>query len=178
MDFPDRIETPRLALRKLREDDADAIFHGYAADAEVSRLMTWLPHQTLADTKEYLRGALDRWSDGSEYSYAIEWLDEPSALLGAISLRPRAAAVSFGYVLKRSVWNQGIGSEALTTLVDLSLARPNVFRAEAFCDVDNLASARVMEKAGMRFEGILRRYIVHPGISPEPRDCRMYAKVR
>jgi len=35
-----------------------------------------------------------------------------------------------------------------------------------------------MEKAGMTFEGVLRQYFVHPNISSEPRDCRMYAKVR
>jgi RimJ/RimL family protein N-acetyltransferase len=39
------------------------------------------------------------------------------------------------------------------------------------CDVDNLASARVLEKVGMQREGLLRRQIVHPNISDEPGDC-------
>ena len=51
-------------------------------------------------------------------------------------------------------------------------------RAAAICDIDNQASARVMEKAGMNFEGVLRRHTLHPNIAPEPRDCRMYAKVK
>lgn len=46
------------------------------------------------------------------------------------------------------------------------------------CDVDNPASARVMEKAGMTREGILRRWHIAPNISPEPRDCIVCAKVR
>jgi RimJ/RimL family protein N-acetyltransferase len=44
--------------------------------------------------------------------------------------------------------------------------------------VENIASARVMEKAGMAREGLLRRYVVHPNISAEPRDAYLYAVVR
>ena len=53
-----------------------------------------------------------------------------------------------------------------------------MYRVYAYCDVENLASARVMEKAGMSFEGVLRRWGVHPNRSSEPRDCRCYAAVR
>ena len=56
---------------------------------------------------------------------------------------------------------------------------PNSFTAFGLsCDVENKASARVLEKVGMQREGTLRRYIVHPNISPEPRDCFVYSKVR
>ena len=41
-------------------------------------------------------------------------------------------------------------------------------------DVENTALARVLEKVGMAREGILRRYIIHPNISSEPRNCFMY----
>jgi [ribosomal protein S5]-alanine N-acetyltransferase len=44
--------------------------------------------------------------------------------------------------------------------------------------VENLASARVMEKAGMTREGLLRRWIIHPNVSDEPRSCFSFAKVR
>lgn len=69
-------------------------------------------------------------------------------------------------------------TEALSTVVDWALTQPDVWRASAFCDVEHVASARVMEKAGLTFEGVLRRYFIHPQISPEPRDCKLYAKVR
>lgn len=45
-------------------------------------------------------------------------------------------------------------------------------------DVENLASARVMKRAGCSKEGILRRWIIHPNVSSEPRDWFGYAKVR
>jgi hypothetical protein len=49
---------------------------------------------------------------------------------------------------------------------------------QAFCDVKNTASARVLEKLGMLRESLLRRWIIHPNISPEPGDCYVYAKAR
>jgi RimJ/RimL family protein N-acetyltransferase len=58
------------------------------------------------------------------------------------------------------------------------MGQPSVFRIGAFCDVDNVASARVMEKSGLVREGLLRRWLMHPNISDEPRDCFSYARVR
>jgi RimJ/RimL family protein N-acetyltransferase len=69
-------------------------------------------------------------------------------------------------------------AEALGYLVNSSLAQPGVFRAFAFCDVENVGSGRVMEKAGMKREGILRRWHVCPNIGPEPRDCVIFARTR
>ncbi len=62
--------------------------------------------------------------------------------------------------------------EALRALVDWALAQPGIWRAVATCDVENRASARVMEKAGMRSRVLLRRHTIHPNLQPEPRDCR------
>jgi RimJ/RimL family protein N-acetyltransferase len=58
------------------------------------------------------------------------------------------------------------------------LKQQAIFRIWAVCDVDNAASARVMEKAGMQREGVLRRWSVHPNISAEPRDSFCYAIVK
>jgi RimJ/RimL family protein N-acetyltransferase len=84
----------------------------------------------------------------------------------------------FGYVLARQYWGNGYMLEALAHLVDWALAQPGVYRAWAFCDVDNPGSARVMEKAGMTLEGRLRRWHVCPELGDEPRDCWVYARVR
>ena len=69
-------------------------------------------------------------------------------------------------------------TEALRAVADWALAQPGIWRIGDVCDVDNRASARVMEKAGMSCEGRLRRWGIHPCISPEPRDCLSYARVR
>jgi RimJ/RimL family protein N-acetyltransferase len=80
-----------------------------------------------------------------------------------------------GYVLARSYWGKGYMTEVLKRLVDWAIKQKEIYRVWSVCDVDNLASARVMEKAGMKKEGILRRWSMHPTISDEPRDSYCYA---
>jgi ribosomal-protein-alanine N-acetyltransferase len=69
-------------------------------------------------------------------------------------------------------------TEVLTEVVNWALQQPSIFRIGAVCDVENVGSARVMEKAGLVREGLLRRWLMHPNVSDEPRDCLSYARVR
>lgn len=78
----------------------------------------------------------------------------------------------------KKYWGQGYMSEAARAMVDWALSQDEIFRVSATCDISNIASARVMEKAGMQREGILRRHTIHPHLSPEPRDVYIYAKVK
>lgn len=65
--------------------------------------------------------------------------------------------------------------EAISSVIAIGLSQPALYRMEATCDIDNKASARALEKAGLAREGVLRRYMIHPNISPEPRDSLLYA---
>jgi RimJ/RimL family protein N-acetyltransferase len=177
-DAPNEIPTPRLRLRKPRLDDAQPIFSAYTSDATVVRFLTWRAHETEKQTRDFLRHALDEWANGSGFPYVIEITDGDSGPVGMIHPRARAHEMQFGYVLARPYWGKGYMTEALEAVVAWSLSRPATWRASAFCDVDNIASARVMENAGLTFEGILRRYFIHPNVSSEPRDCKVYSKVR
>jgi len=95
-----------------------------------------------------------------------------------IAYRVREHAADIGYVLSRSLWGRGHMTEAANAVVEWAINLDFVYRVWAVCDVENKASARVLEKVGMQREGILRRYIVHPNVSLEPRDCFVYSKIR
>ena len=177
MHFLDNIETPRLTLRVPVLADAPAIYEAYARDPEVTRYMEWRPHESVADTEAFLRAHTARRPTGEELSWVLT-LKGDARLLGMIALHPDGYRVSFGYVLGRAYWGRGLMTEAARTLVELTLAQPEVFRVWAVCDVENLASARVLEKAGLTREGVLRRWALHPNVSAKPRDCFCYAKVR
>jgi [ribosomal protein S5]-alanine N-acetyltransferase len=69
-------------------------------------------------------------------------------------------------------------TEVLQELVNMILHDVPVAGVSAVCDVDNVASARVLEKSGMAREGCLRQYIIHPNVSNEPRDVYLYARTR
>jgi len=95
-----------------------------------------------------------------------------------VHVRPQRFKVTLGYGLAHLHWGKGYMTEAVCVLVEWALSEPEIYRVEAFCDVDNIGAARVMEKAGMQREGMLRRYLLHPNTSDEPRDAYMYAIVK
>lgn len=177
MSLPPTIETARLVLRPPRMDDVEAAFNSYATDEAVARYVTWKPHRSIAETQEFLRHTLSSTEDGARLTWAIT-LRGDDTLRGMIDMRPHGHKADVGYVLARPFWGRGYTTEALRALMDYAFKNPRTYRVWAVCDVENVASARVMEKAGMSFEGILRRYQIHPNISPEPRDSRCYARVR
>jgi RimJ/RimL family protein N-acetyltransferase len=177
MIWPSTVETERLLLRRPTIEDAPAIFEGYAQDPDVVRHVMWRPHRSIEDTHDYLVRVLQRLDHGTEQSWAIT-LKGDDQLIGMIAVRPNGFKHDIGYVLARSRWDRGITTEAARAIVDLSLSDPQVYRVWAVCDVDNKASARVLEKVGMTCEGILRRWVIHPNSSPDPRDALCYALVR
>ncbi|HEX8068540.1 MAG TPA: GNAT family N-acetyltransferase [Pyrinomonadaceae bacterium] len=190
MRLPTHIETERLLLRPPALGDAPAIYETYARDPEVTRYLIWRPHRSLADTEEFLRAHLarrvadadDAAAQGSvEVSAEVSWvliLKEGDQLAGMLAVHPAEFRVGLGYVLGRAYWGRGLMTEAVRAVTELALAQPEVFRVWAVCDVDNRASARVLEKAGLAREGVLRRWSLHPNVSAAPRDCLCYAKVR
>jgi RimJ/RimL family protein N-acetyltransferase len=95
-----------------------------------------------------------------------------------IGARVRDFKVEIGYVLGRAHWGRGYMTEAVSALAECLLLRRQVFRVWAVCDIENRASARVLEKADFAREGILRRWMSHPNLSSEPRDCFIYGRVR
>lgn len=175
--LPEALDLGATRLRRLRAADAGAVFGRYAADPAVTR---WLTFRTLEDVEEarsFCTLMEREWDSGRAFTYALLEPGDPMPF-GTIAARVDEFHVAFGYALARDRWGRGHASRALSALVDAALAQPGIWRAWAFCDAGNPASARVMEKAGMTLEGRLRRWHVAPNVSPEPRDCLAYARVR
>jgi [ribosomal protein S5]-alanine N-acetyltransferase len=172
--FPDTVETLRLHLRHPVPTDAERIFQTYAQDREVTRYVEWVPHTCVGTTKKFIALCQDRWTNSVAFPYVIT-RKEDRELLGMIEVRPNRHRANFGYVLARSYWGNGFMPEAIAAIVKITFEPPAVYRMEAICDVANKASARALEKSGFFREALLRRYIIHPNISLEPRDCLLYA---
>ena len=177
MIWPETLRTDRLTLRRPLDADAPALFERYAQDPQVVRYLMWRPHQSIAETRAFLARCRDRWEDGSDLTWALT-LQADDRLIGMISIRPRGFKHDIGYVLARPYWGRGLMPEAGRAIIDLAFSDPVVRRVWAVCDFENSASARVMEKIGMSREGVLRRWIVHPNVSDEPRDALCYSRVR
>jgi ribosomal-protein-alanine N-acetyltransferase len=168
--FAQAIETTRLRLRRPVASDAEVIFSSYAQDVEVTRYLVWKPHGDVETTKHFIAECDLRWASASGFPYAITLKKGDGVPIGMIDLRPKAHRVEFGFVLARGHWGNGFMPEAISAVASTCLSMPTVYRLEATCDIENRRSARAMEKAGLTCEGTLRRYIIHPNISPQPRD--------
>lgn len=174
---PETFATTRLLLRPPRLSDAPAIHSNYAQDPEATRYLVWRPHKDIHETEEFVARCVAVWGTDADFPWAIT-LKESGELIGMVGLRINDFKADLGYVIARPWWGRGYATEAVRPIVDWALSQPNIYRVWAMCDVDNVASAHVLEKVGMSREGILRRSTMHPNVSDEPRDSYCYAIVK
>ena len=95
-----------------------------------------------------------------------------------LELNTEGHIASVGYVFSPTFQGRGFATEALDQIIRVALSEPTIWRISATTDTENTASMRVMEKAGMAREGLLRRYAIRPQIGDEPRDAFIFSAIR
>ena len=170
------LETDRLILRPLRRQDAKDIF-SYASDPDVARYVLWDPHQSVSETRSYIRYIRSLARRGLPSSWAVTLRDSGKVIgtIGFMWFSATNGSAELGYSLSKSCWNLGFATEALRAVILSVFAALPVNRLEAQHDLRNPASGRVMEKCGMVREGILRQRIRNKG---EWIDVVLYAILR
>ena len=158
------LETEDLILRKPRLKDAGDIFR-YASDEAVSRYVLWDPHRSVGETRSFIRDLRSRIRAGFPSSWAVELRSSGKVIgtIGFVWYSPENRSAELGYSFSREYWNHGYATQALSAVIDCLFRSIPVNRLEAQHDVRNPASGRVMEKCGLRQEGILRNRIVNKG---------------
>jgi RimJ/RimL family protein N-acetyltransferase len=179
---PAELLTPRLRLRALKPTDGELLFKLYASDPETCRYMSFQVTGKVEDTQAYVEGAI-AFSQGKQSPIRhVAWVierKESGEAVGSVGIGPSGPfSVSGGFILNRRCWAQGIATEAWKRVIEWAKTQQNIYRIEAVHCVENSASGRVMERAGMMREGVLRRHSVFPNVGPLPRDVVMYAWVR
>lgn len=162
VDIPD-LETERLLLRRMTPEDVADVF-AYASDPEVARRTTWEAHRTIDDSHAYLQRVMGWYADGFGGPWGLV-LKESGTLIGTCGLAvvPEHFRAEAGYALGRRWWGQGLMTEAMRAAIHYGFTGLGLNRIEARCRTDNIASARVMEKNGMRYEGTLREHVYYKG---------------
>jgi RimJ/RimL family protein N-acetyltransferase len=171
------LETSRLSLRPIALSDASDIFYGYASDVEATKFMIFSRHRSPHESHEFARRCVACWQDGSASPWAILARDT-AKFLGAIELRLRPPKADFGYILCKAFWGCGYATEAATAVVSCAIAQPGIFRVWATCHPDNVRSARVLEKSGLKLEGRLANWEPRPNIGEPAGDSLVYALTR
>ena len=161
--MPD-IETERLLLRRMTMKDAQDIFE-YSRDPEVARHVLWTAQKHISEAKDYIRYMTKRYRDDLPSSWGI--IEKASGKLvgtiGYMALSEENASVEVGYSLARWLWGKGLTTEALRAVIDYTFDAMDINRIEAQHELTNPSSGRVMEKCGMKKEGVLRQRLYNKG---------------
>ncbi len=168
------ITTERLVLRDFVREDVDAV-HRYGSDPEVVRFMPWGPN-TLGDTCAFMERSLIAQAQSPRTAFELAvTLADGGELIGGCGIRvsaPSDLRADMGYCLRRDHWGLGLATEASLALVRFGFERLGLHRIIATCDTKNVASARVLEKTGMRREAHFREDSLIRG---NWRDSHLYA---
>jgi RimJ/RimL family protein N-acetyltransferase len=169
------IQTSRLVLRKIVPDDRDAIF-AWARDPEVTRYGSWEFHHTQHDTEMFIESCLKQYEREGLGPWAIE-LSESREVIGTcgfgyVDRLDRRGGI--GYFLAKLHWGKGLATEAAGAVLRFGFGPMALNRIEARCMLANTASERVMQKIGMRFEGVLRQDMYKTGAF---HDVKLYARI-
>jgi [ribosomal protein S5]-alanine N-acetyltransferase len=171
-DFP-ILETQRLKLRKITLDDVEDM-HLYCSNEEVPKYASWNAHNSLAETKETIQRIIDQWENKKLIHWGIED-KENRKLIGTIEFvtwDTQHQVAEIGYALSQDYWGKGIATEAAREVIKFGFTNMNLVRIQARCYLENIGSARVMEKAKMSFEGIIRKGLLAKG---KHQDLKMYS---
>ena len=170
------IETTRLTLRRLALTDSEMMFRNWTSDDKVTRFLRWDAHRTIDDTKNMIQRRFESYQDISTYYWGIYLKD--GVMIGSIGIVITSEydfKGELGYKIGSRWWNQGYTSEAARAVIDYMFSNTDIERIEAFSSVENPASARVMEKIGMRCEGLLQHYYkTREGFQ----DCTLFGIIR
>jgi [ribosomal protein S5]-alanine N-acetyltransferase len=173
LNLPERIETDRLTLFRLRYEDAEELFYTYASKPEATRYMSWPTHLSLKDTRNFMDYAVAGWNEGTDYSFAIRLKNE-NRLIGSCGILNDEGKIQFGYILSPTQWNQGYGTEVCRKLMNTLKGLEGVFRVSTFVDAENVASAKVLMKSGLVEEARLDKWFRFVNQQNEPKDCILF----
>jgi len=155
------LETKRALLRQWKMDDAEDVFD-FGRDSEVSKYVLWDTHKTIGDTMDFLSRTI---KNSDVVGFAIEEKKSKKVIggCGIHNWDELQSQVELGFVLARSCWNRGLMTEILQKIVEFCFTELEINRIYGKCAVENIGSARVMEKCGMQLEGIMREEMVSNG---------------
>lgn len=163
-DYP--IETARLRLRPFTRGDVDAVF-AYRQSEDVARYLfdEAMSRESCAEAVQARVGQVGFDKEGDKIFLAVERIDSPE-MIGEVSLILRdldARQAELGYILHPDAHGSGYATEASRALLRLGFEMAGMHRIFARCDARNVASARVMERLGMRREAHFREHVLVKG---------------
>ncbi len=168
-----RLETGRLALRRFVPEDMESFYRHCLSDWQVWRWTSYPKMDSLQDVQE--KGGLftppwfEAYAQPQRYSWAIAERSEGGlggpAIGRVFGMHPdgRTENIELAYELGRAFWGRGYMTEAVAEVLRFFFEEVGFYRVHCYHAQGNPASGRVMEKCGMRQEGVMRMACVCNG---------------
>lgn len=164
-------------LRDIEVSDAVQVFERFTSIPKMMRYLPTKVHESVTETAQLIAGyrAQAEINPVTRMSVLVQD-NRPGWIIGLVGFAGHGNAVALSLKVHRD--GAGVGRVFAPQLIGWLLAHPPVFRVWAYTDVDNVRVANLLRKIGAKCEGTLRRYTVHPNISPEPRDCHVWSVIK
>jgi [ribosomal protein S5]-alanine N-acetyltransferase len=170
------IDADKFQLREMTIQDVDDMFC-YYSNPEMMKFTSTDAHTS----KDETLARITKLSNSFNNKKGIAWVIEDKVSkrvigdIGIYYITSDIKKAGIGFNISQEYWNKGYGTQALTCVLRHAINKMNINRIEATCKVDNIASARVMEKSGMHYEGILRQYSNKKG---KYYDVKIYSMIK
>lgn len=151
------IITERLLLRKILPEDAEMVFK-WMSDTEVCKYERWEPHNSVDFTRGYIIEVFNGYKSNTTYQWGIQLNDKLIGSVSIVGVNDYDQKAIIGYCLAKEYWSNGYMTEAVKAVINYMLFDIGLNRIEATHSVENGASGRVLEKAGMVLEGNAKDY--------------------
>ena len=153
------IETPRLILREMVPQDAEAV-HYIFSDAEVMQYYDMPAFTGIEEAEAMITRQRQRFEQKERFRWGIA-LRSNNRIIGTggyVDWNKHWYCGELGYDLARAYWRQGIMSEAVLAMIDFGFTSMELNRIEAEVMPENTASAQLLRKLGFQQEGVRREY--------------------
>lgn len=167
------IETERLILRELTEEDAEGIFACFSNE-EVTRYYGQETFENIEQARHLVVLFAMNYKDKRGIRWGIE-RKGTTGIIGTIGFNawvPRHKRAEIGYEIHPLHWRKGYASEVVSAIVSYGFENLDLTRIGAVVFTENEASNELLIKIGFQQEGVLRDYIYQNGVA---HDTNVYS---
>ena len=170
------IETARLYLRQFMPDDLDDLCRIYS-DPEIMKYLTGV--RTREATETAINTMLKRWEENNFGMWAlVHKIDRKMIGRCGLGLLDKTPEVELGYAIDKVYWNQGLATEASFASLNYGFQILKLERIVAIARPENIASQRVIQKVGMKYEKNAHFYetdVVYYSLSRETYQSQVFS---
>ncbi|MCY7805900.1 GNAT family N-acetyltransferase [Bacillus spizizenii] len=170
------LETDRLSLRQIKDQDAEAIFVCFS-NHEVTRHYGLENMKSIEEANSMVQTFAGLYQEKRGIRWGIERRDTKELIgtIGFHALAQKHRRAEIGYEIIPAHWRNGFASEAVSEVVSYGFAALGLTRIGAEVFTENDASNRLLVKMGFQKEGVLRQYMYQNGI---PYDTNIYSLLK